>query len=86
MSRLLEKDKIDAATLADCDVLVIKTPTARYSPDEVEAVLQFIEQGGGVLLVGDHTNFERMATTMNDIARPLGFIFRDDLLFGLRTN
>lgn len=82
MSRLLEKDKIDEQTLAGCDVLVIKTPTARYSPDEVKAVLQFVEQGGGLLLIGDHTNIDRMGTTMNDIARRMGFIFRDDLLFG----
>lgn len=81
MSRLLEKDKIDDATLAKCDVLIIKTPTERYSQEEVEAVLRFVEQGGGLLLVGDHTNYERSSTIMNDIVRPMGFIFRDDLLF-----
>ncbi len=31
MSRILEPDKIDDQTLAQCDVLVMKTPTARYS-------------------------------------------------------
>lgn len=81
MSRLLEEDKIDDDTLAKCDVLIIKTPTARYSPDEVKAVLRFVEQGGGLLLIGDHTNYEHMGTTMNDITRRMGFIFRDDLLF-----
>jgi len=82
MSRLLEKDKIDEQTLAGCDVLVIKTPTTRYSPEEVKAVAQFVERGGGLLLVGDHTNFERSGTIMNDITRRMGFTFRDDLLFG----
>ncbi len=82
MSRLLESDKIDDQTLGQCDVLVIKTPKdARYSPDEVAAVLRFVEQGGGVLFIGDHTNLYRMATIMNDMTRPMGFIFRDDLLF-----
>ena len=38
MSRLLEKDKIDDETLAKCDVLVVKTPTERYSPAEAAAV------------------------------------------------
>jgi hypothetical protein len=82
MSRLLESDKIDDQTLAQCDVLVIKTPKdARYNPDEVAAVLRFVEKGGGVLFIGDHTNLYRMATIMNDMTRPMGFMFRDDLLF-----
>jgi hypothetical protein len=82
MSRLLEKDKIDDETLAKCDVLIIKTPTSRYSPAEVDAVARFVKQGGGLLLIGDHTNYDRSTTTMNDITRQMGFIFRDDLLFG----
>jgi hypothetical protein len=81
MSRLLEKDKIDDETLSKCDVLIVKTPTERYSPEEAAAVTRFVEQGGGLLLIGDHTNYERSATAMNDITRPMGFIFRDDLLF-----
>jgi hypothetical protein len=81
MSRILERDKIDDRTLSQCDVLVIKTPTARYTPDEAAAVVRFVENGGGLLLVGDHTNFMRGSTIMNDVTRPMGFIFRDDLLF-----
>jgi hypothetical protein len=81
MSRLMEEGKIDDAALEKCEVLVIKTPTARYSDDEVAAVLKFVRRGGGLLFIGDHTNLDGMATTMNDMARPMGFIFRDDLLF-----
>jgi hypothetical protein len=82
MSQLLEKDKIDDETLAKCDVLIVKTPTERYSEDEVAAVVRFVEKGGGLLLIGDHTNYDRSSTIMNDMTRPMGFIFRDDLLFG----
>ncbi|MEN6452076.1 MAG: hypothetical protein ABFC96_16420, partial [Thermoguttaceae bacterium] len=83
MSRLLDGDRIDDDTLARCDVLVIKIPTERYSREEAAAVVRFVERGGGLVLVGDHTNFSRSSTAMNDITRPMGFIFRDDLLFGL---
>lgn len=81
MSRLLESGQINDDTLAKCDVLVVKTPTERYSPDEVKAVIKFVEQGGGLLLIGDHTNYAKSTTVMNDLIRPMGFIFRDDLLF-----
>jgi len=54
----------------------------RYSPKEVEAVQRFVKRGGGLLLVGDHTNFANSSTVMNDVVRPMGFTFRNDLLFG----
>ena len=81
MSRLLEAQPINDETLSQCDVLMIKTPTARYAPDEVAAVVRFVDRGGGVLLIGDHTNLFNMSTYLNDIARHFGFTFRNDLLF-----
>jgi hypothetical protein len=81
MSRLNESDAIDAQTLAGCDVLVIKIPRVRYTPAEVQAVVDFVANGGGLLLIGDHTNLERSAANMNDISRAFGFTFRDDVLF-----
>ena len=78
--------RIDDQTLAQCDVLVIKTPTARYKAEEIEAVLRFVRNGGGLLMIGDHTNFARSGTVMNDIARQIGFAFRPDLLFGMGSD
>ncbi|MFZ5829859.1 MAG: hypothetical protein ACOY3P_07215, partial [Planctomycetota bacterium] len=40
-----------------------------------------VEEGGNLLLVGDHTNFERGTTVLNDITRSMGFVLRPDLLF-----
>lgn len=85
MSQLLESEPIDADTLGRCDVLVIKTPTARYTADEVAAVVQFVAAGGSLLLIGDHTNVFDMSTCLNDIARHFGFTFRNDLLFRVGT-
>ena len=81
MSRLLEHEPIDDQRLAECDVLIIKTPTARYEAEEIEAVVRFVRGGGGLLMIGDHTNVFNMNTYLNDIARRFGFTFRNDLLF-----
>jgi hypothetical protein len=81
MSRLTEEDTIDEKTLAGCDVLVIKIPRVRYTREEVQAVKNFVEAGGGLLLIGDHTNLEKSAAHMNDITRGFGFTFRDDVLY-----
>ena len=56
MARLMASDSIDDATLAKCDVLVVKLPSERYSPEEVAAVQRFVNNGGGLMLIGDHTN------------------------------
>ena len=80
-SRLLESDRIDDATLGKCDVLVVKTPTARYTGDEVAAIERFVASGGGLLLIGEHTNIDLMSTHLNDICWNFGFKFRHDLLY-----
>ena len=85
MSRLLESDAVNDDTLATCDVLVIKTPTSRYAEDEVAAVVRFVERGGALLMIGDHTNVFNMNTCLNDVARHFGFTFRNDLLFRVGT-
>ncbi|MHB8971509.1 MAG: hypothetical protein ACYC3X_08375 [Pirellulaceae bacterium] len=85
MSRLLAEQPINAAELAQCDVLIIKTPTSRYAPEEVAAVVEFVQQGGSLLLIGDHTNVFNMNTYLNDISRNFGFTFRNDLLFRIAS-
>lgn len=81
MSRLLPDDSIDGETLEGCDVLVIKTPTSRYTFEEVSAIVDFVNDGGSLLMIGDHTNVFNMNTYLNDISRHFGFTFRNDLLF-----
>ncbi|MBP8303100.1 MAG: hypothetical protein KBE04_03120 [Phycisphaerae bacterium] len=83
MSRLTAA--LDEQALAACDVLVVKTPTSRYAPEEVEVVRQFVEKGGGLLLVGEHTNVFNTGVYLNDLAARFGFGFRDDCLFDIDT-
>jgi hypothetical protein len=74
---------IDAQALAACDVLMVKTPTARYQPDEIAALRQFVKAGGGLLLVGEHTNVFGTGTYLNDIAARFGCRLRYDCLFDI---
>jgi len=86
MSRLNESDAIDDRTLAGCDVLVIKMPGARYAPEEIQAVLNFVNNGGGLLLIGDHTDLDLTSAHMNDITRSFGFTFRDDVIYSTQPS
>jgi len=81
MAQLASDQPVDDGALEQSDVLIIKTPTSRYAPEEVDAVVRFVERGGSLLMIGDHTNVFNMNTYLNDISRYFGFTFRNDLLF-----
>ncbi len=85
MSRLMESDPINHEKLSQCDVLIVKIPTDWFLDDEVRAITRFVEEGGGLLLIGDHTNVFNSTTYLNPIARPFGFVFRHDLLFRIAS-
>lgn len=78
-------ESLDDSLLATCQVLILKTPTRPYSDDEVGAVLRFVERGGGLWLIGDHTNVFGMSTNLNKVARPFGIRFRFDAVVDLMT-
>lgn len=81
MSRLGREETLDGQRLASTDVLVIKTITERYAPEEIEAVRRFVEEGGGLLLIAEHTDRRIQTPFANDLASQFGFKFRQDLLF-----
>ncbi len=74
---------ITDAVLARCDVLMLKTPTSRFTSEEIGAIRKFVENGGGLFLVGEHTDVFGTGTYLNEIASRYGFLFRYDCLFGI---
>lgn len=75
--------RITPEALADASVLVLFDPNLAFTEDEIRAVHAFVERGGGVFLIGDHTNVFGSTSHLNTIARALGLVFRDDVLFDL---
>ena len=43
-----------------------------YSPDEIETVRKFVNGGGSLLVVGDHTNVYEHARRSNALLKPMG--------------
>jgi hypothetical protein len=76
--------QIDDDALRDCDVLVLKTPTRPfYSTGEIASIRRFVERGGGLLLIGEHTDVYGVNERLNVVARQFGFRFVPDCLFGM---
>ncbi len=64
--------------LSNYDILVLKCPTSPYSNSEVKAIVSFVENGGGLYLIGDHTNVFGMNTYLNKIAKNFGIWLNTD--------
>lgn len=78
-------DSLSPEFLSQWDVVVIKTPTSKFSPDEVDAIEEFVRGGGGLFLIGDHTNVFGTSTYINPIAERFGMYFRYDSTYDLPT-
>lgn len=63
--------------------LVVYDPDRRFSKEEIERVQEFVRRGGGLLVIGDHTNVFGSASHLNELCDGFGFQFRDDVLFDL---
>ena len=69
--------------LQDYDVLLLKNPTYPYTQEEVDDIVKWVEQGGGLFLMGEHTNVFGSSVPLNTLGRRFGFYFRYDSVFDI---
>lgn len=67
----------DSIALAKYDVLVIAIPDKEISETEINAVLGFVEDGGGLLLLGEAAG---VIDSMNALSENFGIVFNEDTL------
>jgi len=78
-------EAITSQLLENYDVLIIKTPTSKFSGDEIKSIRKFVKNGGGLFLIGDHTNVFGTSTYINPIAEQFGLRFNYDATYDLIT-
>jgi hypothetical protein len=84
-TRRWTRGPITLEVLRDVDVLILKTPTAAFLPQEVEAIESFVRHGGGLFMIGDHTDLFGMTTFLNVVSSRFGLALRADDTFDLVT-
>lgn len=62
-----ERLPLDQVELGKYDILLLKTPTQAYSLEEKEAINIYVRSGGGLLILGDHTDFLGTSTYLNEL-------------------
>lgn len=78
-------DTLTPELLKNYDILVLKVPTSPFAPSEVEAVYDWVRKGGGLILIGEHTNVFGHATFINPVATRFGQRFISDMVYDLTT-
>ncbi len=72
-------DSIDTNSLRDTDVLFMINTDHRLPDHSYEAIGRFVERGGSLVLLGDHTFFKDDKTNwLNAVLRPFGIRYRFD--------
>jgi len=67
------------------DILILKCPTESYTMQEIQSIKQFVDNGGGLYLIGDHTNVFGMNTFLNQVSEEFGIRFKNDATYELGT-
>lgn len=78
-------DTLTPQLLDDYDILILKCPTQSYSPQEVQSITSFVAAGGGLYLIGDHTNVFGMNTFLNHVSEEFGLRFKTDATYELES-
>lgn len=73
--RIVRKPFPDSIT---CQVLIVKLPTIRFTESEIAAVKQYVQRGGTLIVIGDHTNLFGSQKVANELLSPMGVWLRDD--------
>jgi len=76
--------RIDCADLQRGDTLILKTPSIPYTPNEVDAITAHVRRGGGLLVIGDHTNVFGTTSVLNPVLAPFGLRLGYDATYRLR--
>jgi hypothetical protein len=61
---------LSEASLKNLDLLIVMVRTAPFSAAELDALRNYLQEGGRILLIGDHTNLEQCQIPFNQLAEP----------------
>ncbi|MHB8338920.1 MAG: DUF4350 domain-containing protein [Ignavibacteriaceae bacterium] len=78
-----KREELTDKLLNNYDILFIKTPTGPFTQSEIESIKRFVANGGGLFLIGDHTNVFGITTNLNPLASQFGMEFKYDCQYDI---
>ena len=78
---LKEDTEISAETLKETDVFVVINLNSQFSEAARQGVWDYVADGGGLLVLGDHTDIQGTMKPLNHLLEPVNVKFRFDSAF-----
>ncbi len=78
-------EPLNAAVLDGVGILILKIPSIPYTDDEIDSVVSFVESGGGLYVIGDHTNVFGTTSVLNPLLKRFGLSLNYDATYDLLT-
>ncbi len=82
----MRRGKITKEALDSVDVIFIANLLEKIPEDERNLIWDFVENGGGLLIVGDHTGTDAIREPTNDLLSPCGLELNFDTAVPLRRS
>jgi len=80
------QEPITEQTLDRCDILIVKIPSKPHTEEEIDAIAEFVRRGGGLFVIGDHTNVFGSTSSLNPLLRAFGLALNYDSTYELATS
>lgn len=80
-SASFSKERISSSLLSGHDILVLMIPYRGFSDDEKEAIQDFVKNGGGLIIFGEHgpyMDYKGITNPVNSISTLFGIEFNSD--------
>ncbi len=87
LSKVSPNGKITPELLSNYEALILAEPNNPFGKPECEAIVDFVNNGGGAFLIGDHGGADRdndgwdAVRALNEICPQFGFKFKGDFLY-----
>jgi len=75
---IIESPEITRDILKDVSVFVVANINISFSQNEKDIIWEYVEKGGSLLVLGDHTNVGGIQEPLNDLLEPANIRFRFD--------
>ena len=76
--KIIESNEVTADLLQDIDIFVVTNINKSFFPNEKQVIWEFVEKGGSLLVLGDHTNVGGIQEPLNDLLKPIEISFQFD--------